>query len=235
LIDPFPNGRVVDLGCGSGELTAELHEQMGGAETLGIDRSASMLAQAPSAPGLRFEQGDLATFSEPGWDLIFSNAAFHWVPDHPGLLRRLRGLLTPGGQLAFQIPANFDHTSHVVAARLARSPEFARDFAGGLPEIATPPVLAPERYAEILDGLGASELHVRLQVYGHHLESADAVVDWAHGTLLTAYRAAMAEDRFDQYLAEYRRRLGVELGDARPFLFTFKRILARARFDGPPA
>jgi len=133
LVTRIPGGRAVDLGCGSGELTAELHRAAGAAETLGIDLSDSMLAKAAphASGGLRFEKGDIARFApvEP-FDLVFSNAALHWVPDHPALLTRLTQAVNPGGQLAFQVPDNFDHASHRAAEEVAAEEPFGRDRVG---------------------------------------------------------------------------------------------------------
>src|SRR5215216_1457409 len=126
LVRPVPGGRVVDLGCGSGELTAQLHRQVGAAETLGLDSSPAMLegAAGVAGDGLRFAEGDIGEFREGGWDVVFSNAALHWLPDHAVLFGRLAGLLHPGGQLAVQMPANHDHPSHVVAAEVAGDEPF---------------------------------------------------------------------------------------------------------------
>src|SRR4051812_33350827 len=67
--------RVLDLGCGSGDLTAELHRELGARETVGIDSSAAMLAKAEPAPGLRFVQQDVAELAPDGSsDLLFSNS-----------------------------------------------------------------------------------------------------------------------------------------------------------------
>src|SRR5450432_4147585 len=108
LVEPRPSMRAIDLGCGTGDMTLVLHEKLKAQETLGIDRSSAMLAKAPRADGLRFEEAEIATFSGGPYDLIFSNAALHWVPDHPALLRKLRTMLAPGGQLAVQMPASDD-------------------------------------------------------------------------------------------------------------------------------
>src|SRR5829696_10500333 len=91
LVQPRPEMRVVDLGCGTGELTWELHRRLAARETLGIDNSPAMLARsmAFAGDGLRFEPGDIGAFkSEGGYDLVFSNAALHWIPDHEALLPR---------------------------------------------------------------------------------------------------------------------------------------------------
>jgi trans-aconitate 2-methyltransferase len=134
LIEPAPRMRAVDLGCGTGTLTRRLHEALHAAATLGIDRSDRMLdvARSDGLPGgLSFQAGTIEDFAgETAWDLIFSNAAFHWVEDHDALIRRLHAALTPGGQLAFQIPAMHHATSHALPDQLARQPPFREAFGG---------------------------------------------------------------------------------------------------------
>jgi trans-aconitate 2-methyltransferase len=231
LVRPAPGGRVVDLGCGGGELTAELHRRMGAAETLGLDSSAAMLERATplAGGGLRFQQGDIAAFDQSGWDVVFSNAALHWLPDHARLLGRLVGLLNQGGQLAVQMPANHDHPSHVVAAELAGTEPFRAALDGYR---RTSPVQPPEWYAELLDRLGLADQHVRLQVYLHRLAARDEVIEWVRGTLLTDYQARMPPALFEEFLAAYRRRLLPLLEDTHPYRYPFKRLLLWGRRGG---
>ncbi len=229
LVDPRPGMRVVDLGCGTGTLTAEMHRLLGARETLGIDRSAAMLAQAPAAPaaGLAFAVGEICAFAaDPAqrgqWDLVFSNAALHWVPDHQSLIERLAGLLTVQGQLAVQVPAMHQHLAHRLAAELAASPRFAGELGGYVYES---DVFEPEAYAELLDELGFREQQVRLQIYGNHLNSRDEVADWLAGSLLTTYQERLSAERFAELLAEFRRGLAARLPDRRPFFYGYRRIL----------
>jgi trans-aconitate 2-methyltransferase len=229
LVTRIPGGRAVDLGCGTGELTAELHRATGASETLGIDSSEAMLAKAAAheGGGVRFEKGDIASFAadEP-FDLVFSNAALHWVPDHAALLERLTRAVKPGGQLAFQVPDNFDHPSHRAAEQAASE----EPFAGALEGASHPRnVLAPEAYAAILDRLGYREQTVRLQVYGHRLASREDVVRWVEGSLLSEYRRRLPGDLYGPFVDRYRELLFGILPDERPFFFTFRRILARAK------
>ena len=262
LVRPIPGGRAADLGCGTGALTAELHQRVQAAFTLGVDSSEAMLerARALAGGGLSFARGDIASFADPGvpgggsgaasgwpgggagagsgdtgtlrgpgdpggqapWDLIFSNAAVQWVPDHPRLLERLAATLAAGGQLAVQVPANHDHVSHLVAAELAAEEPFSR-ATGGYRRVN--PVQPPERYAELLERLGFPEQHVRLQIYPHHLAGPEQVIEWARGTLLTDYQRRMPPELFERFLAGYRERLLPRLDQRRPYFYPFKRIL----------
>jgi trans-aconitate 2-methyltransferase len=229
LVAPIPGGRAVDLGCGPGELTRELHRRTLAAETVGIDSSPAMLDKAAplAGGGLRFEKGDITEFAPAdAFDLVFSNAALHWVPDHPALLARLTRALKPEGQLAFQVPINLGHPSHRAAEQVAGEEPF-RSALGG----STHPshVLRPEEYAVLLNQLGFAEQLVRLQVYGDHLPSREDVVTWVEGSLLSEYRRRMSGPLYTAFLARYRERLFAILPDERPFFLTYNRILVRAR------
>ena len=229
LLEPRPGMRVIDLGCGTGELTADLHAHLRARETTGLERSAAMLARSAThvAPGLRFVEGDLGAFDgEHGFDLVFSNAAVHWVADHPTLFRRLTDALAAGGQLAVQMPSNFDHPSHTVAHAIAGEEPFASALGG---PVRPWPVLAPEEYAALLDRLGYARQHVRLQVYAHRLAAREEVVEWIRGTGLTAYESRLPPEMFREFLTRYRERLLPQLEDSRPFFYPFKRILLWGR------
>lgn len=214
LVERRPRMRAVDLGCGTGELTRELHEALGAEETVGIDDSETMLLKAGHFQGemLRFERGSIESFvADEPFDLVFSNAALHWVPDHEQLFTRLTRFLGPDGQLAVQMPANDTHASHRVAADVAL--EFG---------LAPRPdyILPIEHYAELLHRLGYKRQHVRMQVYGHLLPSSADVVEWVRGALLTFY-----EPHPVGFMEAYRERLAEELGEERPFFYTYKRVL----------
>jgi trans-aconitate 2-methyltransferase len=232
LITRRPAGRVVDLGCGTGLLTAALHRDLAATETLGVDSSQAMLDRARilDAPGLAFARGDISTWEpEAPVDVVFSNAALQWVGDHPALFARLATMLVPSGELAVQVPANFDHVSHTLAAEIAREEPFAEAMHG---YARTFSVLPPEDYATLLHVLGFVAQSVRLQVYGHLLESTDAVVEWVRGTLLTDYESRMPAPMYEAFIARYRDRLQAALGDQRPYFYPFKRILLWGRLPG---
>ena len=229
MVQPGKVRQAVDLGCGTGRLTRELHRRLGSASTLGVDSSASMLkdCQGFEEPGLRFERADIAEFVPASkLDLLFSNAALHWLDDHRGLFARLAEWIAPGGQLAVQVPANFDHVSHRLAAEVAREEPFSvavGSWARGIP------ILLPEEYASLLFELGFEEQRVELKVYPHALDSFEDLLEWQKGTLLTAYRERLGEELYERFVARFRERLEAELGDARPLFYPFKRILMSAR------
>lgn len=229
LITRRPAGRAVDLGCGTGLLTASLHRELRASETLGVDSSESMLARARAheGDGLTFVRGDISEW-EPDvpFDVVFSHAALQWVGDHPHLFGRMRAMLASGGELAVQVPANFDHVSHTLAAEIAREEPFISAMHGFTRTFS---VLSPEQYATLLHTLGFVAQTVRLQVYGHVLESPDAVVDWVRGTLLTDYESRLPDPLYQEFVTRYRDRLHDALGDERPYFYPFKRILLWGR------
>ncbi len=221
--------RVADLGCGTGELTAGLAEVLGATDVVGVDSSPAMLERAAGdvGPGLRFERADIGTWSVPGgFDLVLANASLHWVGDHPAVLGRWAASLRQRGQLAVQVPANADHPSHLVSVEVAATEPFASAL-GGVP----PPdpvvanVLAPERYAELLHDLGFAEQHVRLQVYGHVLDSTADVVEWVKGTSLTRFFAVLPPELHLRFVEAYTDRLLARIGERAPYFYPFKRIL----------
>jgi trans-aconitate 2-methyltransferase len=228
LVEPRSAMRVLDLGCGTGELTRQLHERLGARETLGLDRSAKMLEKSAAfaAPGLGFERGTVEDFApDAPFDLVFSNAALHFVGGHEALWPRLASFLSPGGQVAIHLPANQGHATHVTAREVAAQ----EPFASALGEYRLPThVLPVEEYATLFHRLGFARQSVRLVVYGHLLESPASVVEWVKGSILTEYESRMAPELYERFLATYRERLLARLADERPYFFTFRRVLMHA-------
>lgn len=231
LCRPVPGGRVYDLGCGPGNLTAELVDRLHADVVIGVDSSPAMLAEAESIahPRLRFEHGDLEAFhpEEPA-DIVLANASLQWADDHRAVMQQWRDGLTTNGQLAFQVPTNHDHPVYRIAAGLAE--ELDDWFEDGAPVPVVSSVLPPERYAELLHQMGGADIHVALRVYCHELDSTIGAAEWIKGTSLLRYKNALSAERYEEYETQFRRRLVDELGAQSPYLFTFKRILAWARF-----
>lgn len=225
LLKVRPRLRVVDLGCGSGELTARLADLLPESEVLGIDSSPEMLERAAmrTRPGLRFARQSIES-ARGQWDLVFSHAALHWVEGHETLIGRLLSMVRPGGQLAVQMPSNHHHFSQTVIPEVAGEEPFRSALRGWLRRS---PVLPLDRYAELLHEEGARELTVFEKVYGHVLPDADAVAEWLTGTTLVPYLSRLPAALREPFLQRYRARLR-RRWPAGPVFFPFRRILFAA-------
>ncbi len=225
LVQVKPGMDTIDLGCGTGELTAHMHSHLAAHSTLGIDSSASMLEKTKQleTPGLKFQEDDISSFNHiEKFDLILANASLQWCDHHPELFSRLVKALKPHGQLAVQMPVNQDYPTHTVARALGE--EWMNE--GLLPKTTVrSSLLKPEEYAELLFRLGFTSQNVFVKVYSHVLEDRNAVVEWVKGTLLTYYKSNLTDERYLQFFQEYKERLFKELPDNKPFFFPFKRIL----------
>src|SRR6201999_525120 len=97
------------------------------AEILGVDNSPAMIEAAKQRlPGVNFELASVEDWNAAGpWDLIYANAALHWVGNHETLLPRLQGMLSPVGSLAVQMPDNLNEPSHAAMRKVAATAPFA--------------------------------------------------------------------------------------------------------------
>lgn len=216
---------VVDLGCGTGELSDQLQKYLPGSRVLGVDSSHHMLkrAQTHASLYLGFVNDDLATITGD-WDLIFSHAALQWVDDHQALFSRLWGCLRPGGQLAVQIPSNHDHLTHRLIQALAAESPFVEALAGWQRQS---PVMKIEEYAQLLYRLGAVKMSVQEKIYPHLLGEAAELMEWVKGTALVPYLERLDDDLRAEFLARYQERITAAYPD-RPVFYPFRRLLVVA-------
>ncbi len=173
--------RVVDLGCGPGNLTRLLEQRWPQARIHGVDSSPDMVAAARRDAGasrVHVELGDVRTWRpDHPVDVLLSNATLQWVPGHLDLLERLVGHVAPGGWLAFQVPGNFDEPSHTIRRRLAAR----ADYAPWTADVAAPEAFGPDVYLERLAGLGCT-VDAWETTYLHVLTGTDPVFTWVSGT-----------------------------------------------------
>ena len=228
LVEVRPKLKVVDLGCGTGELTRQLADALPISNVTGIDNSPQMLDKAAShaGPNLHFEQGDQSQLTGE-WDLIFSNAALHWTENHSELIPRLYERLTPGGQIAVQVPSNHNHISHQIYRETA-SEEMFKFILNGFQRYA--PVLSIDDYARILFKSEAEKIVVFEKVYAHILENSDAVVEWISGTALVPYFERLGEYK-DEFVKAIREKMHAAMPDS-PVFYPFRRIFFSARKPG---
>jgi trans-aconitate 2-methyltransferase len=222
---------IVDMGCGSGELTAVLAERWPGARVLGIDSSPEMIAEAQGhtiADRLTFEQADLTAWqpAQP-LDLLFSNATLQWVGDHAALLSRLIDMIAPGGMLAFQVPGNFTAPSHTILAGLRMEERWSAKLGKGA--VRTASVQSPEWYLEFLVDRGL-QTEAWETTYMHVLQGENAVLEWVKGTALRPVLAALDDEEQREFLGEYAERLN-EAYPPKSFgtIFPFRRIFVVGR------
>jgi trans-aconitate 2-methyltransferase len=224
--------RVADLGCGPGNSTALLVESWPGAAVTGVDSSAAMLATARTS-GIRASwlQADLADWTPAlPFDLLFSNAALHWLPDHAQLLPRLFAQVAPGGVLAVQMPRNFGAPSHALLLELAAAEPWAGRLEAAL---LREPVASPAWYYDLL-APSAPGLDIWETEYLHVLDGDDPVLAWNRGTVLRPVRAALKPDELAAFEADYARRLRAAYprrSDGRT-LFPFRRLFIVACRSG---
>lgn len=233
LVRPEDIRSLVDLGCGTGELTASVAARLGVERAIGIDSSSSMLARAEqfAGGGVGFESGDISRWTgHADHDLVLANASLQWVPDHAAVLERWSAGLRHGGQLAIQVPANSDHPSHLASVEVSRREPFLSAFGGSPPpDPVAANVLRPEEYATLLDDLGFVEQHVRLQVYPQRMASTQSVVEWTKGTSLTRFFARLPPEMHAPFVDAYRAELFDRIGHDGPYFYAFKRILMWGR------
>src|SRR5690606_20132337 len=221
--------RVADLGCGPGNATRLLAERWPEAAVVGIDSSADMLAKARGS-GIRasWVEADIATWApDRPFDLIYSNAALHWLDDHEELLPRLLRSVRPGGVLAVQMPRNFEAPSHALVHATARSGPWAEPLAD-VPDWR--PVQAPEWYYDLL-APKAAVLDIWETVYLHVLEGDDPVLRWTRSTALRRIAPALDEEQRAAFEAAYAaglREAYPRRADGRT-LFPFRRLFKIGR------
>jgi trans-aconitate 2-methyltransferase len=194
---------IVDLGAGAGNVTRLLAARWPRARIVGVDASAAMLAKAAETPSaIVWEQADLATWRpQSAPDLIYSNAALHWVGDHARLFPSLFGALAPGGVLAVQMPRNSTAPSHTLIAEAALDGPWRTTLA---PLLRPPPTAEPSVYYGLLAPHAAS-IDLWETEYVQVLEGEDPVKEWTKGTWLAPLLAALAEPERSAFEAHYAR------------------------------
>lgn len=210
-VDHSRPARVVDLGCGTGDITRAIKGRWPGSRVVGIDRSTDMLAEAAGAGGdVEWLEADIATWA-PGEpiDVLNSNAALHWLPDHQVLFPRLVSLLAPGGVLAVQMPLSWSEPSHVVMRQSleAGGPnETTLGPASLRSQLARKWVAEPIEYHDLVAPLVAS-LDIWTTRYLQVLEGPEPVFEWVRGTGLRPVLENLDQPDLETFMARYRRQL----------------------------
>jgi trans-aconitate 2-methyltransferase len=205
-IDMDPPKTAADLGCGPGNSTAVLKARWPQARIEGVDSSSEMLATArTSDPGIRWTESDLRSWRpDAPVDLLFSNAALQWVPDHASLLPRLWAFVAPRGALAFQVPIRGSPPPGWIGAldSVVREGSWT---ALELRDVAAENVLGSEEYYRLLAPV-AERVDIWEVEYWHVLRGPAEVVDWTRGTALRPILEQLPDEGDRQrFLAQYGR------------------------------
>lgn len=199
LLDPKPGERILDLGCGTGQLTAEIARL--GAQVVGLDKSAQMLAEArKNFPALAFVEADAANFEfAEAFDAVFSNAALHWVKDAEGAARSIAGALRPGGRFVAEFGGHGNIASVMAALRHVLGPGADGQSPWYYPSIG--------EYTPLLERHGFEVRNASLFDRPTPLEGENGLKQWLL-MFCQAYLRALTSDRagevINQLLAELR-------------------------------
>jgi trans-aconitate 2-methyltransferase len=216
---------IIDVGCGPGNSTEELRRRWPASSILGLDSSREMIDKAREGfPEGRWEVGDASSWksAEPR-DLVFSNAVWHWLPNHERLCRHWMNQVTAGGALAVQVPAHYDSPLHREIVEVSRDAAWDVRMAGARAALTHH---SPAFYYDVLQSQ-ASRVDVWETTYFHVLAGPEAVLEWFRGTGLRPYFEALSSaaerQRFEallleRYTAAYPRRKDGQI------LFPFRRL-----------
>ncbi|MFA7281631.1 MAG: methyltransferase domain-containing protein [Sterolibacterium sp.] len=215
---------IYDLGCGTGNATRMIKARWPEAAVTGVDNSAEMLAQAAQDSGeISWQQLNLADWDpEHPADLIFSNAALHWLPNHAQLFPTLMAKLAAGGMLAVQMPRNFNSPSHTLIVETVQNGPWHARLAHLL---GPPPVGEPQHYYALLEP-HASRIEIWETEYLEVLEGANPVKEWLKGTWLKPFLDQLDPTERPAFEANYAHRVS-QAYPKRPdgkTLFPFKRL-----------
>ncbi len=192
---------VYDLGAGAGNVTRMLAERWPGSRIVGVDGSAEMLAKAAAElPQLEWQKADLATWRpEQPAEIIYSNAALHWIKGHDRLITALFESLAPGGVLAVQMPRNFSAPSHTSMSEAA----LAGPWRAILEPLLRPaPVAEPAVYYGLL-AARAKRLDMWETEYLQVLDGEHPVKEFTKSTWLFPLLEALDEPWKSQFEAHY--------------------------------
>lgn len=227
-IDARPGMSVIDLGCGTGELTKILADKFPGIQVTGIDTSAEMLARAPQQENISFVQRSVEAQLElpEQWDVIVANASLQWVEDHAALFARLITKLKPGGQLAVQMPSQKENLLNQLLLQLVQEAPFYEALDG---DIRQSPLLSLDEYTSLLCSHGAGKVLVYQKVYPIIAQSTDTLYEFIAGSALVPYMEKLNGSVQADFVNAFKDRIATAF-PAAPMVYAFKRIILVAGF-----
>ena len=218
--------RILDVGCGTGNITSILSQKWPEAEVIGIDNSPNMLQQAINDhPEMKWINQDASKdLSHLGkFDIIFSNAVLQWIPDSRPVLKHLFEMLNPGGALAVQVPFTEDQPSHISMRKLFAKPEWKKYY----DMVATKPKYrSADFFYDTLIGL-SDRMSIWQTEYIHLMDNIDALLDWNKASALRQFLDALPDEKTrNKFLSEFKAELEMHYkpGENGTVLYPFKRL-----------
>jgi trans-aconitate 2-methyltransferase len=223
-----PNMKVIDLGCGTGELTNMLSQKLTNPSVKGIDSSKEMLEKAKEFTAIQFDQKTIEEQINTGekWDLVFANASIQWVDNHEELFPRIISLLNPDGQLAIQMPCQNENLLNQIVIELVQEEPY-KSALNNWKRLS--PVLTMDDYAQILFENGGTDIVIYQKVYPMIANTHDELYEFILGSTLVPYFERLQGEIKEQFIKEFKNRIAKRFPKT-PSLYAFKRILLYARF-----
>lgn len=200
----FVPSSILDIGCGPGNSTDKLHQAFPNADILGIDSSENMLTKAINTyPNLKFRQCIIPNDIDllESYDLIFSNACLHWIPDHKELLPQLMKKLNSRGKLAVQMPDVKQAPFYRILNEMTLSEKWKK-----LKNVDIFHNLSPD---ETYDILSKCSLNVDMweTTYYHIMSSHKDIIEWYKGSGLRPYLDSLDENEQQDFIFELTEKL----------------------------
>ncbi len=183
---------VIDIGCGPGNSTTILRNKWPKAQFTGLDSSPAMIEKAKAGQReTNWIVADASTYDfREKYDIVFSNAAIQWMPDHTSLIPRLLAIVNRGGALAVQVPANWDSPLHLAVRNTASQDKWSRMTAGVERILSNN---TPEFYYDIISSAGP-KVALWTTTYYHILKSHTDLVEWYKGTAMRPFLETLPDD-----------------------------------------
>jgi trans-aconitate 2-methyltransferase len=223
-----PNCTVLDLGCGTGELTKFLADKLTDPMVLGIDSSAEMLAKAPAQHHLQFKQSSIEAQlkDEQNWDIIFANASLQWVDEHEKLFSQIISKLNPGGQLVVQMPCQEENALNILLLELVQQEPYTAALQNWT---RISPLLSIDAYAKLIFERGGKDMAIYQKMYPIIAASHDDLFEFISGSAMIPYTERLPAAMQQQFTAAFKEKIQLHFPKL-PAIYAFKRLIIYASF-----